>query len=198
METETQAESEVPAWMTDLVVTQLRRSYPEPVSKEALQEQCGMGAGDLRMTLAALEEEGTIAAEGDGYSYVEGGAAIGQRPDEAAAAGEGDAPPDALLGEGEAPAAVEPEPESARQPDAKTGDTRYQVIIAVEVGFYPELEEGETDDEAAVRESEAIMGAAAAGISEAFPELPVGLRVAALDAFDSPRRVYPPANASDS
>lgn len=137
-------------------------SPDEATSKEDLQAATGLGAEDLRKTLAELEEDGVIRADDDGWQME-------------------------IRTPAEEPAEEEPEPEQRRKP----GDVRYAASLVLEVSYYPEPREGEAEDAAALREALQMLETAREAIHETFGGLPVAAEVARLDAFSEVRQVYP-------
>lgn len=180
---------QAPQYALDQVTTILRRAYPDPVSKTKLEAESGVGTGDLRAALTELAQNGAVSSAGDDFVWVDvmdrslsGGddTLVGQL---------------AEMGDGVESEAVPEEPAGVEVDipgvDAATGETKYTASIVVEVSFYPELLEGESDDDAAVRESNELVRAAADGVIHMHPTLPVAASLAKVEAFDSPRRVFP-------
>lgn len=58
-------------FVEDLLVTELRRSYPEALNGAQIQEKTGVGVDDLRRVINVLEEEGRVSTEGDGWRFVD-------------------------------------------------------------------------------------------------------------------------------
>lgn len=178
-------ESAAPEWAKDMIVTELRRAYPESVGKDDLQERCGIGPVDMRAALVELEEAGQVTDNDEGYRYVDaadgafGPAPLSEDPDE----GE-DADEDVAAAE-EQPAAPIPSPTPA-------SEARYELTLVIQVSYYPEPEGDEGADAAALRESRLLADAAAEGILERYTDLPVAARIAKVEAYDNPRRVFPP------
>lgn len=175
-------------WSRDLVLIELRRAAPDSVGKTELQDRTGLGPEDLREALKELEGEGAIEASDAGYAWLEDPPAPAQSPPEGpeetdageTPAGDGSAPERA----GDAPRAV-----SVEEPPQDV--SRYSAIMALQVDFYPELAEGEEPDEGATREARDLLELARDGISGRYPSLLVNGSLASIEAFDTPRTVYP-------
>lgn len=180
-------------WVTDMVVTQLRRAYPDTVTKADLEEGTGIGPGELRAAIVTLEEEGVImagAVDGDdGWRYLKvSERALGNPPESAdVSPPEGPGLPDPVAGPEEAGNGPQEQPVAT----GDVGDTRYTATIVLEVSFHPELMEGEDTDAGALREAQEFPAVAADAIVESWPGLPVAASLAKIEAFDSPRRVFP-------
>jgi hypothetical protein len=169
-----------PDWAVDMVVTEIRREYPAEVTKQQLQEKCGIGAGDLRDVLTYLVESHRVLVGDDGWLWNEEGV-TSPAPEVA--------PEPDVRG-------VTPEEElEAAQENAEVvvGDTRYTTVVAIEVQFYPELVEGDAgEDDAAIRDARGLAEIAAGAVAAAHPDLPVNARVVRLEAYDKPRGVPVP------
>lgn len=190
-------------WARDMILVELRREAPHAVGKSDLQERTGLGTDDLRIALSELTEEGAVSALDDGYAWQEAIPA----PDD----GERDAESPVELPEEEDPGETPPGSGSSPEPPGEPAgaatvgdvagfvdgvdpippDSRYAAVIALQVDFYPELLEGEEPDEAAVREARELCALAKQGITDTHPSLLIHGSVAGVEAFDSPRRVYP-------
>jgi hypothetical protein len=155
-------------WARDVILTELRRRYPDAVEKADLQEAVGIGPGDMRDALAELIETREVAETDDGYEWVEvedRAGVIGQDPDGAVE-----------------PPQTDDVPAAAPPPGAY-----YRVGILLHVTFVPQ---GEGDgDETARSEAEEIRAEAMNGVLNAFSDLGVASAVVTLEAFDNPRQV---------
>lgn len=180
-----------PDWATDMIVTELRRAYPAEVEKGKLEEATGLGPGELRAAIAALEEEGVLRSGDTGYRYLEvDERSIGPSPyEEGAEAASPDADPDGSSATETGVGSPEDRPEAAQPGSGEVGDTRYAATYVLEVSYHPELLEGEAEDAAAVREAKDLQDIAADGILDAHPSLMVSVKLAGVEAYDSPRRV---------
>lgn len=199
------AEEPVPPedWATDLVLVELRRAYPSPVSKSELEERCGVGPGALRKVIMALDEEGALAqgaVDGEaGWRYLEvEERAVGPEPISADEAPETAATP---------PEAVEAPESSPEQPLAEhpgtaghgpplhlpeDGPPRFVATFVTEVSYYPELEDEETYDQAALREAKDFLPLIAESIPDVYPDLPASANLLRVVAYDNPREIFPP------
>lgn len=162
------------------VAALLRRAGPgEEVMKEELLAGTAGDPSALREILADMEEDGEVlTTSGGGYRWL----GVEDRALDAADEREG--------GQEDAPEKASEAPEAgAEGPEEGATVTRYGVTVLHEVSFYPEVGEGETEDEAAQREARLILAAAGNGILAEYPDLPLTGQVARLDAFDQVRRV---------
>lgn len=191
------SEPMAPEWAADMVETELRRAYPEYVTKGALEEAMGIGPGELREVVARLEDDGVLKSGDTGYAWVP----VDERP-----IGQGDRTAEDVEGaeaaddddEGDSPAGAVEGPEtppgaSQALPGAEAvhaGDTRYAAYILLEVRYHPELQEGETDDDGAMREVGGLVTLAEEGITREHPDLPVDAKVLKVEAYDNPRTVF--------
>lgn len=186
-----------PGWARDQVLTELRRSFPEPLSQGELQKTTGLGTGDLRAVVAELVGEEWLEDSSAGFVLTEVGydpetaplgqpmgAAIESEPEEP----EVDPAPEAVEGPEELPGeALGDDPGETR--GIPEGETRYSATLAVEVGFYPELLDGEAEDAGAVREGKEFAKIVMADLKTRYPSLPVGVELIRLEAFDNPRQI---------
>lgn len=191
------SEPTAPGWAADMVETELRRAYPEYVGKAALEEALGIGPGELREVVAALEDDGVLKAGDTGFAWIPvDDRPIGQgaleaedvpEPESDADPPGGDASPERVEGRETPPEAAQTVPGAE---SGHAGDTRYAAYLLLEVRYHPELQEGETDDEAAMREVTDLVTLAEEGITREHPDLPVDARVLKLEAYDNPRVVF--------
>lgn len=190
-----------PTWARDIVLTELRREFPAPIEKADLQARTGLGTEDLRAVLNDLEEEKYLEDSAEGFVLSEMGydpetagapTAIGQTmPADEESDGDPagvDVPPEAV---GEPEEAPEGDPPRPATPGPPVGETRYSAVLAAEVGYYPEAGDGEADDPAAVREAQEMAKLVQRAFGGVYPDLPVTVRVVSVQAFDSPRTVWP-------
>lgn len=190
----------VPDYVFDQVITELRRAYPNEVDKNDLQARTGVGPGDLREAVSALIDRGDVQAGEKGFRWLDPAErSLGPVDPDGAFAD-----PDVLEDEEEAlERAAEAGVEGAGADD-EDGDpagvpgvmlvdgteTRYEAEVKLTIGYYPEREDGEAPDEAALREAGLLARVAAEAIMEQYPTLAVSADVT-LHAFDSPRQVFP-------
>lgn len=183
------------SWQRDMVLTELRRSYPNGLEKEVLQERTGIGTGDLRETIADLTEEGLLEETEDGWAITD--------PDDGAVAEADGRAAEALVdGAGGQPVEWEPiapgdateeEPLVPREELERATGGPYRARIVLDVTFLPEPEGETTADAQAVVDADAMREAAAKGILGVWSDVSVGGTVAEVVVYDSPRRVWPRA-----
>jgi hypothetical protein len=180
-----------PAWARDLVLTELRREAAG-MGKEKLQEHTGIGAGDLRATIAALELQGAVVATDDGWALAEGYEEAADdatsRADEAFMGQDTEWP--ALVAPDDAPAPPVSAEEAAARDMARAmgvvataGPVRARVVV--DVMFHPE----EGDNLVSLGHGWAAQ--AAALLHEKNPDLQISGTLESVDVFDRPRRLYP-------
>jgi hypothetical protein len=170
-----------PDWARDVVLTELRRRWPDSIEKTELQAAVGIGPGDLRGVLSALIVSGEVREVDEGaeagYEYVdvEDRAAFAEQVERDA-----DAVDDAI-DELEEAGLVEVTEETTARPGVS-----YRAGILLHVTFVPEGDEG---DRSAVLEADQIRAAALNGVLAEFPDLAVASTLGSLEAFGEPRRV---------
>lgn len=166
-------------YVKDQVLVVIQREDPQPVSKEKLQEDTGLGAGDLRAALAELEADGAVEYGEKGYELLD--SLQGLIPQAAQ-------PPARTAGEDE-----DEEPDAPDAPDdaaggfndPENGEPICEAKIALTVRYRPE------PGEEPVKEAALIAAAAREGITREWPELDVTGRITSVVAYDNPRTLYP-------
>ena len=197
------------------VAVVIHGAFPKPVAKHDVQAQTGLGSDDLRAALAELEANGDVVPGDAGYTWGTmapdpDGAAEGDDPnpdydpdhpgDDPESDPLDDEPGSAPEPAGDAPtglhdlfSAASPRPADGSAPAGPPGHTRtrYEAVVMLEVAFYAEPRDGESDDAAGAREAVELSDMARAAVAKQFPGLPLTARVVRLDAYDAPRVVFP-------
>lgn len=160
-------------YVKDQVLVVIQRADPASVSKEDLQEQTGLGAGDLRDALAELEADGLVEWGKDGYELLD--SIQGLIP--------AAAQPRPRTDEEEPEAASDPEPGSplpAGEPEeGAICEARIELVVRYRA---------ETDEP--VKEAGIVAQAAKEGVLRTYPELDVSGRIVSVLAYDNPRTLY--------
>ena len=150
----------------DEVELLLQRAAPGEVEKEELISETGLPNDELREAIDWLREHGNLEDTENGYRLPEGSAS------------------------GEAPAdehEPEHEPEHEEEPGpALTAHVRSHFEVVCSFGRKP----GETDD-ASLAKSQTIAAEIGNALSMALPKLDFHVSVLRVDAFDSPRPLFP-------
>lgn len=159
-------------WAADLIYTELRRAWPEELTKQEVLTATGISTDEGRAGLQLLqlerrldEEAGQLKAKVDSES-----------PD--AAAPEEEEPPEAV-------AEVEP-PESTAPTAGGVGGT-YHAHYDLSVAFGGSLGQS---PEATVKSAKAMEEQIADRVHKMYPGAVVGVELKKIEVFDRPRRIY--------
>ena len=101
----------VPDHVRDIVLVEMRRTFPEPTEKHDLQEMTGLGPSDLRAVVEELTAEGLLEDAGTGFKLTDKGYDPETAEDE----------PGGVIGQ-PVGKGVEPVEEDAEQPPASDED----------------------------------------------------------------------------
>jgi hypothetical protein len=155
----------------DAVEIILQRAALGEVEKAELVEEAGLATDDLREAIDWLEEQGQLVVTDTGYR----------------SAGGDDEPtgPEAAHPSEDEP--LEPVPEQEAPGPAMTAHVRSHFEVVCSFGRSP----GESDG-AAVKKAQAIANEIGNALSAAMPRLDFHVEVSGVDAFDSPRSLWPP------
>lgn len=184
--TTTEPETEPRAdWARDVIEVELERAGDAGLDKETLQRGLGIGTEDLRAALAAMTEDGALRVDGDRYVLLDDELAVGQRPDAEEDLG---SVPGAATGEAETDEADEPGPPPAVEGVGPV-EGHYRARLMIDVTY--QLVDPGQGDGGAVRDAATLLELAQRGIAAEFPDLGLSGAVTSVDAFDSPRHIYP-------
>lgn len=164
------ATAAAPPPFADEVLVILQRAHPAEVEKEELLDQCGSSVDELREALDFLKEQGELDPEADEYRWLD--------PDATAK------PPPAAAPEAEAD---EAEKESSVAGPALDAHARTHLAVVATFGHGPR-----DSDDAAARKSQAIAEEVGNALAVALPKIGFHVEVVRVEAFDSPRVIYPP------
>lgn len=197
------AESEARAedWARDMVIAELQRAFPDGILPSDLQDRLAIGTNDLRLTLGALREDGTIRDDGSGEVMLnrsEGhdertapaveppptalaqelhAAAAGESGETDEAAADGEAEQQHPLAEAQPAAADDVEDDETETPD-------YSVSLLVSVEFplpAGPFDGNPPDDEVAVKVAEALRDRVRDGLAQITPDGDVRVELVALE-----------------
>ncbi|HEX7088673.1 MAG TPA: hypothetical protein VF192_00960 [Longimicrobiales bacterium] len=171
----------VEEYITDQILVAITRADPEPLSKERLKEETGLGTSDLRAGLAQLEEQGKIEGTANGYELM---------PEDTQHLIPKAAQPRPPRDTSDDDPVEEEEPEAgpviASPEDFETDlGPVCEAQISMTVRYRPD--EGEDAVDEAVR----IAQAARTGIAQAWPDLEVTGKVERVVEYAEPRQLYP-------
>jgi hypothetical protein len=164
--------------LADEILVHLTRVAPGSMEKEELVDKMEADPSELREALTWLEKEGLLDADADQYRLAENSKPKAGVPSE---------PPDG--DKASAPSPDAPPPASS----ATTLPVRQEMSLVVHFGRTKD----ESDDEVAMRSKE-IYDSIGEAIEARLPTLDCLLEVKEIETFDSPRRIFPPPDESNS
>lgn len=195
------------SWARDELLMALRKHAPDEVPKAELQEIAGMGTNDMRDAIENLREVGMLQVTATGYVLtdqsaepganvepVQGalGELLGQDLTADVPVGE-EEPGEYGLVEDEDDDDPEEEPEEpavvAAAPGSVVENLRFQQTIAIEIGYIPVGQPGETVEAIAEREGQEIAAEVRRFVEGRWKGVSVGTYVAGTEVFQQVGRI---------
>lgn len=166
-------------YAADLLYAELRRAWPDDVSKEALLEGSGLSPEEARAGLKILEEKKRLDETAEGYKAI-----VGDEVDEAAArAIPGDEAEEPPTAEEEA---APPQSPSSPAPFTTGVGATYHAQYALQIAFSGS--HGQSP-EAAIKTARAMEEQVADALHQLFPGAVVSAELKKIEVYDKPREI---------